>query len=265
MKWVAQRVTTRAEDKAYCMMGIFGVSISIAYGEGAERAFFRLFAAVLEVGYSRDWFIWGGKPIPWEIHPSRMIPSSPECYLSRNDIEKNDLMSMNARDGELVTLTNLGLQMRMLVVPARVSYNQDLTTFYRHTDIHISCPLSDEPVLVQGTPSDWDGETQGMVMDPQFALGVLNIVGSEIIDTPKRLFAILLRRPVQELRWTAESKWTYSKWEKWATNEALVFRCSKSFARMDPNSWDAIDISRSEVGWSDRGDEPKIRPQTLYL
>lgn len=59
MKWVARRVTTRAEDKAYCMMGVFGVSISIAYGEGAERAFFRLFAAILEVGYSRDWFLWG--------------------------------------------------------------------------------------------------------------------------------------------------------------------------------------------------------------
>ena len=30
MKWVSQRVTTRAEDKAYHMMGVFGVSISIA-------------------------------------------------------------------------------------------------------------------------------------------------------------------------------------------------------------------------------------------
>ena len=262
MKWVARRVTTRAEDKAYYMMGVFGVSMSIAYGEGAERAFFRLFAAVLEVGHSRDWFMWGGKPIPWEIHPSRMIPSSPECYLSRGDIGKDDLMSMNARKGEVVTLTNLGLPMKMLVVPARVSYNQDPRAFYRPADIHISCPLSDEPVVVQGTASDWDGESQGMAISPQFALGVLNVVDSGILDTPKRLCAILLRRPVQELRW---STWTYTNWEKWKTNKALVFRCNESFARMGANSWDAINISRSDVGWSERGDEPKIKLETLYL
>ncbi|KAG6371072.1 hypothetical protein JVT61DRAFT_10610 [Boletus reticuloceps] len=179
MKWVARRVTTRTEDKAYCMMGVFGVSMSIAYGEGAARAFFRLFASILEVGYSRDWFIWGGKSVPWEVHPSRMIPSSPECYLARENFEEHDLMSMNAREGEPVTLTNLGLPMKMLVVPARVSYNQDLGTFYHSTDIRISCPLSEEPVIVRGIASDWDGESQGMVTSPQFALGVLN-TGSEI-------------------------------------------------------------------------------------
>jgi len=265
MKWVARRVTTRAEDRAYCMMGIFGVSISIAYGEGAQRAFFRLFSAILEIGYSRDWFIWGGKPIPWEIHPSRMIPSSPECYLARDDIGRNDFTSMNPREGELVTLTNLGLPMKMLVIPARVDYNQDLSTFYQPSDIRISCPVSDEPVVVQGTASDWDGENEGMVQSPQFALGVLNIVDPEMMDTSEHLCAILLRRPVQESRSTAESRWTYSKWEKRETNKALVFQRSEKFPRMNADSWNAITISRSAVGWSRRGDDPKIRLQTLYL
>ncbi|KAI9455545.1 hypothetical protein HD554DRAFT_2042774 [Boletus coccyginus] len=265
MKWVARRVTTRPEDKAYCMMGIFGVSISIAYGEGAQRAFFRLFSAILEIGYSRDWFIWGGKPILWEIHPSRMIPSSPECYLARVDIGKKDFMSMNPREGELVTLTNLGLPMKMLVVPVRVDYNQDLSTFYQPSDIRISCPVSDEPVVVQSMTSDWDGENEGMVQSPQFALGILNIVSPEMMDTPKHLCAILLRRPVQESRSTAEPKWTYSKWEKRETNKALVFQRSEKFPRMNGDSWNGITISRSAVGWSRKGDDPKIRLQTLYL
>ena len=116
--------------------------------------------------------------------------------------------------------------------------------------------------VVQGTASDWDGESQGMAISPQFALGVLNIVGS---DMPKSLCAILLRRPIQESQWMMESKWTYAKWGKWGTNKALVFRCSKGFARMGAKSWDTINISRSDVGWSERGDEPKIRLQTLYL
>ncbi|KAF8962616.1 hypothetical protein BDZ97DRAFT_1640992, partial [Flammula alnicola] len=47
MVWAAKRTTTRGEDRAYSLLGIFGVSISIAYGEGAERAFFRLIEAIL--------------------------------------------------------------------------------------------------------------------------------------------------------------------------------------------------------------------------
>ncbi|KAF9479110.1 hypothetical protein BDN70DRAFT_807547, partial [Pholiota conissans] len=47
MVWAAKRETTRGEDLAYSLMGIFGVSFSIAYGEGAERAFFRLVEAIL--------------------------------------------------------------------------------------------------------------------------------------------------------------------------------------------------------------------------
>ncbi|THU83721.1 HET-domain-containing protein [Dendrothele bispora CBS 962.96] len=42
MSWAAERRTTRAEDIAYCLMGIFGVGMPTLYGEGAIRAFIRL-------------------------------------------------------------------------------------------------------------------------------------------------------------------------------------------------------------------------------
>lgn len=41
MSWVSQRETTRIEDMAYCLLGIFDVSMPLLYGEG-ERAFLRL-------------------------------------------------------------------------------------------------------------------------------------------------------------------------------------------------------------------------------
>ncbi|KAI5990884.1 heterokaryon incompatibility protein-domain-containing protein, partial [Pisolithus albus] len=41
MSWAAGRQTTRAEDRAYSMMGLFGVHMPVLYGEGA-RAFQRL-------------------------------------------------------------------------------------------------------------------------------------------------------------------------------------------------------------------------------
>jgi hypothetical protein len=34
MSWATRRVTTRAEDSAYCLLGLFGVNMPLLYGEG---------------------------------------------------------------------------------------------------------------------------------------------------------------------------------------------------------------------------------------
>ena len=41
MSWMAHRQTTRKEDEAYCLLGLFGVHMPLLYGE-AEMAFTRL-------------------------------------------------------------------------------------------------------------------------------------------------------------------------------------------------------------------------------
>jgi hypothetical protein len=42
ISWTKHRHTTIEEDKAYCLLGIFDVSIALIYGEGGEKAFLRL-------------------------------------------------------------------------------------------------------------------------------------------------------------------------------------------------------------------------------
>lgn len=41
MRWAERRITKKVEDKAYCLLGIFDVSMPVIYGEG-EKAFRRL-------------------------------------------------------------------------------------------------------------------------------------------------------------------------------------------------------------------------------
>jgi hypothetical protein len=41
MSWMSDRVTTVPDDVAYCMLGIFGISMDVRYGE-REKAFLRL-------------------------------------------------------------------------------------------------------------------------------------------------------------------------------------------------------------------------------
>jgi hypothetical protein len=42
MLWTEKRETTRKEDKAYSLLGIFDVYMPLIYGEGRESAYKRL-------------------------------------------------------------------------------------------------------------------------------------------------------------------------------------------------------------------------------
>ncbi|TFK78222.1 hypothetical protein K466DRAFT_437959, partial [Polyporus arcularius HHB13444] len=57
MGWASDRETTRAEDRAYSLFGIFGINLPIIYGEG-DRAFLRLQKEILQAIPDQSLFIW---------------------------------------------------------------------------------------------------------------------------------------------------------------------------------------------------------------
>ena len=57
MSWAARRQTTRPEDTAYCLLGIFGVTMPIQYGEG-RNAFMRLQKVLLTETPDESIFVW---------------------------------------------------------------------------------------------------------------------------------------------------------------------------------------------------------------
>jgi hypothetical protein len=46
VSWVESRHTKKAEDKAYCLLGLFNVSMLLDYGEGEKMAISRLYRAI---------------------------------------------------------------------------------------------------------------------------------------------------------------------------------------------------------------------------
>lgn len=58
MSWAWDRVTTREEDRAYSLMGIFGVNLPTIYGEGSF-AFIRLQEEILKRVPDATLFLWG--------------------------------------------------------------------------------------------------------------------------------------------------------------------------------------------------------------
>ena len=57
MSWAANRETTRTEDLAYCLLGIFGINLPLLYGEGM-RAFVRLQEEVIKNSNDLSIFAW---------------------------------------------------------------------------------------------------------------------------------------------------------------------------------------------------------------
>ena len=59
MSWAEDRQTTKAEDIAYCLMGIFDVHMPLQYGEGGSKAFKRLQHELVKRTSSSSLLGWG--------------------------------------------------------------------------------------------------------------------------------------------------------------------------------------------------------------
>jgi hypothetical protein len=61
MSWAVGRKTTRPEDIAYCLLGIFNINMPLLYGEGLMRAFGRLQEEIMRRTEDHSIFAWSGK------------------------------------------------------------------------------------------------------------------------------------------------------------------------------------------------------------
>ena len=59
LSWAANRRTTRPEDIAYCLLGLFGITLPLSYGEGGESAFYRLQEEIIKTTVDASIFVWG--------------------------------------------------------------------------------------------------------------------------------------------------------------------------------------------------------------
>ena len=58
MSWAAYRRTTRLEDEAYCLLGLFDINMPTLYGEG-RKAFQRLQEEIMKTSSDTTLFAWG--------------------------------------------------------------------------------------------------------------------------------------------------------------------------------------------------------------
>ncbi|KJA17723.1 hypothetical protein HYPSUDRAFT_1005122 [Hypholoma sublateritium FD-334 SS-4] len=122
MQWAANRQVTREEDTAYSLIGIFGVAMSPAYGEGAEHAFIRLVKEILNTKANSLLDVInhgvGTCPTPTfsTMRTSLLLASSPRQFLWCAE-SANLWVGWFAQSP--VTVSSMGLHVRAIIMPGR--------------------------------------------------------------------------------------------------------------------------------------------------
>ncbi|CZR51421.1 related to beta transducin-like protein [Phialocephala subalpina] len=81
MSWAANRETSRLEDRAYCLMGIFGINMPLLYGEG-KTAFIRLQEEIIKVSDDHSIFAWRSE----DQNNGGLLATSPDAFKESADI-----------------------------------------------------------------------------------------------------------------------------------------------------------------------------------
>lgn len=104
MSWASTRETTRSEDIAYSLMGLFDVKMPILYGEGAKKAFRRLQNEIMQTSFDQTLFAWRSE----SRSSSGLLATSPADFLRTPRIALWDPVALSP-----FVMTNVGLSIRI--------------------------------------------------------------------------------------------------------------------------------------------------------
>lgn len=118
MSWAANRKTTRAEDQAYCLMGLFEVNMPLLYGEGT-RAFRRLQEEIIRYSDDLSIFAWPGSISGYdqsELYDvvyrrlEGLLAVSPLAFTMCGDVNWDSGGTSHERARKPHFMTNMGLE-----------------------------------------------------------------------------------------------------------------------------------------------------------
>jgi hypothetical protein len=102
MSWAADRLTTREEDTAYSLMGLFGVNLPLLYGEGG-KAFIRLQHEIIKASDDHSIFAFTGGP-------GGMLARSPGQFRESGRVK---LLDYSGEPQAPYSMTNKGLHIQL--------------------------------------------------------------------------------------------------------------------------------------------------------
>ncbi|KAF2731208.1 HET-domain-containing protein [Polyplosphaeria fusca] len=113
MSWAADRTTTREEDMAYCLLGLFDVNMPLLYGEGG-KAFIRLQEEIMRNSDDQTLFAWDmdlSPRMPTNLLTGLLADSPYQFRNTKNSIPLADRETLKP-----YFMTNRGLQIELPLI-----------------------------------------------------------------------------------------------------------------------------------------------------
>jgi len=120
MSWAAGRETTRAEDVAYSLLGLFGVTMPLLYGEGGDMAFIRLQEEIMRRSDDHSIFAWSNPGRLSADDVSGMLAKSPADFAGAAGVARveRDLHKLPP-----FAITNKGIQITLPTIGPDANYS----------------------------------------------------------------------------------------------------------------------------------------------
>lgn len=114
MRWASRRQTTRQEDEAYCLLGLFGINMPLLYGEG-RKSFVRLQLEIIKSTDDESIFAWEGfnswmeAEGPWH----GLLSPSPQPFANRSTSDAEIMRDPDSEYRHPYSMTNGGLKLTL--------------------------------------------------------------------------------------------------------------------------------------------------------
>lgn len=178
MGWAARRRTTRPEDMAYCLMGLFSVNMPLLYGEGL-KAFTRLQEEIMKGSTDPSLLVWVDEDAPDDKQYGLLAPS-PRCfdttYLTRPYVQWQEPAPYS------MTNERLSIEVMMLSAPEKDRNGEPLY------HVVLNCPASHSPRnSTKGTTFCTIFLTRHNLNGHRYTRVKASKLGSQSFDRPKQV------------------------------------------------------------------------------
>ncbi|KAL7935388.1 heterokaryon incompatibility domain-containing protein [Trichoderma chlorosporum] len=122
MSWAADRMTTRPEDMAYCLFGIFDINMPLLYGEGRDKAFKRLQEEIIRSTNDDSIYAWSySEEQSKKQHFWGLLADSPSAFRKNREgfvIKRARYLSRHSNHA--ATVSNSGLKVEFAIAPIQL-------------------------------------------------------------------------------------------------------------------------------------------------
>lgn len=175
MSWAAKRTTTRPEDLAYSLLGLFDINLPLLYGEGQTKAFRRLQDEIIKSIDDESLYAWSYHPgtIPKEKCFWGLLADSPSGFGGLEQIAPQRSRYLTRSSHRTVTASNRGLLIDLFVTPFPNDKSGTIFLGFLDCEMGGHGPSQAPAVLLQRT--SWDNDSDLVRIRPDvLTLSIMN-------------------------------------------------------------------------------------------